>query len=98
MPKPAAPDVDFEHSRVLFVYMGSQPTTGYGVEVASMERDGSAILARLRFRRPGPQDLNAFVVTQPYALIRFPRISGAERLEIRDDEDGRVLRVIPLAN
>lgn len=97
IPRPTPPEVDFARSRLLFVYMGSQPTTGYGVEVASMERKGEVLTARLRFRRPGPTDLNAYVVTQPYAIVRFARIPGVERLEIRDDEDGKMLRVIPLS-
>lgn len=72
----APPAVDFSHSMVLGVFLGSRPTAGYDVEIVQVRRTGSGLVAEYIERRPAPGALTAQVLTAPYHLVRVARAEG----------------------
>jgi PrcB C-terminal len=77
----AAPTVDFSRSIVVGVFLGTRPTAGYGVTIASIgAKPGGAIVEYLE-RRPTPGRMTAQVITSPFILVTVPR--EIEKVEFR---------------
>jgi hypothetical protein len=75
------PPVDFSQEMVLAVFLGTRPTAGWGVEIASVAREGQTTVARYRETRPAPGTMAAQVVTSPYAIVAVPKTEGPVRFE-----------------
>ena len=75
-PKPA---VDFARATVLGVFLGSRPTAGYTVTIASIERQGTEIVVTYRERPPAPTDMVAQMLTAPYLLVTIEKVDGRVR-------------------
>ena len=68
----SAPAVDFSKRQLLLVSPGPRSSTGYNVEVLSVqERDGK-LTVKVRERTPGLADHVAPRVTYPYRLLSLP--------------------------
>lgn len=70
------PAIDFDRSMVVGVFLGTQPTAGYGVEIKAVRAADSARLVEYVERRPGPGALVAQVLTFPFHLISLPHALG----------------------
>ncbi len=97
---PAASDgMDFETHIGLLVMLGSRPTPGYALSLATshviMEADD---IARVTFRvsRPEPGAIMGQVITYPCALIQLPR-SGYRSIRVyfENDETGMMEITVP---
>jgi hypothetical protein len=80
-PKRPRPPVDFSREMVVGVFLGSQPTAGFGVEIVSAAIAGDTMVVRYRSSRPADDAIVAQMVTSPYNLVAVPRHSGEVRLE-----------------
>ncbi|WP_167935794.1 protease complex subunit PrcB family protein [Halothermothrix orenii] len=52
---------------------GEKPTSGYGVEVTRVTREGKNITIWLRFSDPAPEEFVTQVITHPQITIRIKR-------------------------
>ena len=80
---PAAPlpAVDFSREAVVGLFLGTRPTAGYRVEVASVRHTAGAVVVQFRERRPGADVLTAQVLTAPYILVAIPASMVPIRIE-----------------
>jgi len=75
-PTPSPPRIDFSKEIVIAVFAGAQTTGGFTVEITAIEE--SAGLMRVTYRESGlpPGSLLTQAITQPYHLVRIPRVEG----------------------
>jgi hypothetical protein len=80
---PAAPlpAVDFTREAVVGLFLGTRPTAGYRVDVASVRRTADAVVVQFRERRPPADVLTAQVLTAPYILVAIPASTAPIRVE-----------------
>jgi hypothetical protein len=76
MPKPPAPEVDFEREMVVLVALGERTSAGHAVEVVSVEREGGFLRVLARATAPAAGSDQAAVLTHPYHAVRVPRSDG----------------------
>lgn len=77
VPAPAPPAVDFSREAVLVVSLGEKRTGGYSVEVTGVRREGDRLVVRAKVRAPGPGAIVTMALTQPYHMVRIPRLPVA---------------------
>ena len=76
-PLPDKPTVDFDRQYVLAAFMGERPSSGYRIEIESLEKTGRTLKVYVtKFETPGMLT----VMTSPFFLARIPR--GNYQLEI----------------
>src|SRR5262245_3242198 len=75
------PDVDFNGSMVVGIFLGSRPTAGFGVEIVSAQAEGGALVVKYREARPGRDAISAQVITAPFHLVAVPKFEGTVRFE-----------------
>jgi hypothetical protein len=66
---------------VVGVFLGSQPTAGFGVEIVGASIEGDRMVVRFRSSRPADDAIVAQIVTSPYNLVAVPRHSGEVSFE-----------------
>jgi hypothetical protein len=65
------PSIDFSKSIVAGVFLGSRSTGGYGVTIASVDRQGTELVVRWREQKPAPNAMVIQAVTFPFVLVRI---------------------------
>lgn len=78
----APPEIDWSRDIAVAVTLGMRPSLGYGVELASAEREAGAVHLVFRERTPDPGMLQATVVTHPFLVVVLPR--SEVRAELSD--------------
>ncbi|MFC5597942.1 protease complex subunit PrcB family protein [Deinococcus cellulosilyticus] len=68
LPTPSAPDIDFNASSAVFLFLGQRPTGGYGFKVNSMEARGSTLIVRVTVSEPKPGAILTQAFTSPWGL------------------------------
>ncbi len=76
--------LDFSRERVVAVFMGQRPSSGYKVEVARVEDEGDKVVVVVDRYRPGPECMTISVITYPYVLAAIPRTDKPVEIEMRD--------------
>lgn len=74
----------------VLISMGTRPTGGYGIELASSTakvEDGIAVI-QVHWRQPSPDMFVAQVITSPCLLLKLPK-TGIHTIHIQDQE-GRI--------
>jgi len=82
----AAPAVDFSTDMVAAVFVGTQPTGGFSVEIVATHREAEALIIEYVERRPGRGDVTAQVLTSPFHIVKLPKHDGPIRFERRPDQ------------
>jgi hypothetical protein len=77
-PRPA---VDFTKEMVVAVFLGSRPTAGYRVEIASATETNGALVVRYREAAPPRGMMTAQVITSPYHIVTVPFFPGDVKFE-----------------
>lgn len=72
---PAA-TVDFRRFMVVGVFLGTRPTAGYAIEIASVSMREDIMLVEYREVSPDAGDITAQVLTSPFQMVRVPRFAG----------------------
>ena len=70
------PQVDFERHMIIFAAMGSQPSTGYRIEIEELYRGGEDMYVVVRETSPGPTCGVRFAITAPLTAALVPRTRG----------------------
>ena len=73
----AAPAVDFTQYAVAAVFLGSQPTTGFTVEITGVKTEGNRTVVEYLERQPPRDAFVAQVLTSPFHIVRIPRTAGS---------------------
>ena len=68
------PPIDFATELVVGVFLGQQPTAGYRVQVVRVEEGDREVRVIYQVHNPPPEALVVQVLTQPFHLIRIPRL------------------------
>ncbi len=89
-PMKPPPDVDFSQSMVLGVFMGSQPTGGYAVEIRRVRSETDGLVVEYTETRPGAGNVTAQVLTSPCHIVTVPVHAGAVTFERVDPAAPRV--------
>ena len=71
-PVPDQPVVDFDTEIVVLASMGTRPTGGYSIEVASAAETVSGVVVTIVERSPGPTCLVSQAITNPTTLVQVP--------------------------
>ena len=80
-PNADAPDVDFDESMVVGVFLGRRPTPAFRVEITAVEAIGDQTVVTFIEHRPDPGAMVARVLSAPYHLIRVERRPATVRFE-----------------
>jgi len=76
-PLPEKPTVDFDRQYVIAAFMGARPSSGYSIEISSVEKAGRKLRVYVtKYETPGMLT----VITSPFYLVRIPR--GIYELEV----------------
>lgn len=79
-PLPKKPTVNFSRQYVIAAFMGQRRSSGYRIEVTSIEKMGRILNVHVkRYETPGMLT----VVTNPFSLVRIPK--GNYRLEVIEE-------------
>lgn len=83
LPRPQAPEVDWQREMIVAVFLGERPTAGFGVEVRALRAEDGRLVVEAHETRPPADRLVPQVITQPYHFVAAPRAEGEARLELR---------------
>ena len=82
----ATPKVDWKHSQLLAVHIGSAPSTGYGLVVKRIVRESPASVVVEAVKIFPPQGtMQAMHVTYPYVIVRTPKFEGRVTLKVQGE-------------
>ena len=73
IPPPPLPPVDFSSDMAVAVYSGEKPTGGFFMEIHEVRRTKIGLVVRYVENGPRPGVIAAFVLTQPFHIIRLAR-------------------------
>lgn len=65
---------DFTREIVVGVFAGQQLTAGYQVEIVSVDRQPAELVVSYQIKRPPADALVGQMLTQPFHLVRLPRL------------------------
>jgi hypothetical protein len=75
------PSVDFSRDMVVGVFLGSRPTSGFGVQITAVDRVADALVVKWAEQSPGPDQMAAQVMTAPSHIVTVARHTGPVRFE-----------------
>jgi hypothetical protein len=82
IPPVETPPINFTENSIIAVFSGEKPTSGYGVEIVSVESRATSDcdLTRLiiRVHYCFPDSITQDVITHPYHIIQLPQISAPQ--------------------
>ena len=78
-PDAPPPQVDFEKSMAIGVFLGFRNTGGFRAAITSIERVGGETVVSWKETKPGPQDITSQVLTFPFHIVRTERLDGKIR-------------------
>src|SRR5713226_8042289 len=76
-PTDKLPAIDFGSKMVVGVFLGTQPSAGYEVEIVGVRTEGDALVVEYAQRQPGQGTMAAQILTQPFHLVAVPNRGGA---------------------
>lgn len=82
VPTPAAPSVDFSRDSILTVYMGEQNSGGHSIEITGVKLAGGTLKVQVKETRPGPNAMVTMALTQPYHMVKIPKVPEGTPVEI----------------
>lgn len=68
-PPPEVPEVNFNREMVVAVFMGEQPTRGYGVQVAAVEETADTVYVQVEERFPAAGAKHPAMPVSPYHIV-----------------------------
>jgi PrcB C-terminal len=75
------PAVDFSKEMAVGIFLGSRPTGGYILEIASATQEGGTLVVKYRESIPQRGTMTAQVLTSPYHLVVVPYFPGGVKFE-----------------
>ncbi len=89
---PPVPTIDFARETVIAVFLGTRPTSGYGVEIQDLRLEDGDLFIDMREVKPPPDSLTAQVITSPWVMLRVLR-GGVDVVWFRDSVTDTLLGV-----
>lgn len=86
---PPVPAVDFAVDTIVLLEMGSRPSAGFGLDLATTrltQQNGTQVVT-INWREPAPDAMVAQVLTSPCLMIALPS-STRGPIEVRDQDGG----------
>lgn len=80
-PTTDAPDIDFDESTVIGVFLGRRPNPAFRVEITAAEAIGDETVVTFIEHRPDPGAVVAQVLSAPFHVIQVDRRPGTVRFE-----------------
>jgi hypothetical protein len=78
-PNGKLPAVDFASNMVVGVFLGTEPSAGYAVEIVGVKTEGDGLVVEYVQRQPRRGTLAAQILTAPFHLIAVTRQAGPVR-------------------
>lgn len=78
------PDIDFDENQVIAIVDGRRPSSGYSVDIQSIERHADEVRVHYLAEHPGAGCANATVITYPYCLVITARTDLPVRFEAHE--------------
>jgi hypothetical protein len=79
-PLPNITTIDFGHQYVIAAFMGQRRSSGYKIEISSIEKQGPVLKVTVKkYETPGMLT----IITNPFTLVRVPR--GNYKLEVSEE-------------
>ncbi len=75
IPKPAAPQVNFNTHFVVFLTYGEQPSAGYFIQVRTVVKRDDIAVVRTLLNEPPQDSYQAQALTHPYVFLEIPKDS-----------------------
>ena len=72
------PNAEFSTEVVVGVFLGSRPSTGFGVEIVRVREEGVVLVVSYRETRPAPGVVTAQILTSPYHVVAVPKGSTTD--------------------
>ena len=88
--QPDVPNVDFTRESVIGVFLGSRPTGGYILEVASVETMSDGLRVNVNITTPARGSFTTQAFTSPWALVRV-ETTNLQKAYIYDDATNQLL-------
>jgi hypothetical protein len=73
--KPPLPDVNFSNQMLIGVFLGEFPNGGSSIAVKSVDMYDDVVIMNIEELTPGPTCVTTDVITQPYQIVRIPKVS-----------------------
>jgi hypothetical protein len=83
LPRPTAPDVNFEELMVVCVSAGQRPTAGWAIAVENVQLEADTLWVRVKTTGPAPEALVPQVVTAPVVMVLVHQHQG--RVALRQE-------------
>lgn len=87
-------DIDYSSKVVLFVYLGTGPSGGYGIGIEKVTMEGNNMTVKVRTKSPAPNEVVTKAITFPADFVTIKRsevdIWGGVNVTFVD-QDGKVL-------
>lgn len=80
IPQPPIPQVDFNTSLLVAIYMGEQKTSGYQILLRKVEAKQDNVVVHYHFTQAPEHGLTLQVITQPFMFIRIEKPKGQVEL------------------
>lgn len=80
-PRQPIPKVDFAARMIVGVFLGTRPTSGFGVQIVEVGELQDALRVKYTERAPAPGAMVTQVLTSPFALVSVPARSVEVRFE-----------------
>ncbi len=74
---PPLPAVDFDRELVVLAALGTKPTGGHEILIASAVEEDGAVVVQVSVTMPGPDCMTTQVATTPADIARIPRVAAA---------------------
>lgn len=81
-PTPPPPPVDFDRASLIAIHLGERRTGGYSLQILAVDERGGELVVSAVEHRPGPGTIVTQALTQPYEIIRIPRVEPGTRLRV----------------
>jgi len=67
------PEVDFNGQMIIAVFMGTQPTGGYGIEIQKTIETGDEVKIVVKRTAPGAEDIVTMSMSSPYHIVKMQK-------------------------
>lgn len=75
------PNVNFDTTMIVAVFLGVRPTPGYAVDIVDARREGTMLIVEYVEREPPTDSIQADVITTPFAVAGVPVTADSVRFD-----------------
>jgi hypothetical protein len=79
------PEVDFTQDMVVIVMDSMEPSTGYDLTIAEIQKSPSGLIVRAQKEEPSPESIVCDALTEPYHIITIPSSNDPITLYVNEN-------------